>query len=358
MKIGIVTGGGDCPGLNAVIRAVAKAATKRGWETIGIIGGYQGLLPPQTFCVLDYKALDGLLVRGGTILGTANRGPFSAKVGHGETRQLPKKLLDDTRRGMKQLGIDALVSVGGDGSLTIAHQMHLHGIPVVGVPKTIDNDLAATKITFGFDSAVACATDALDRLHTTAESHNRVMILEVMGRYAGWIAIYAGVAGGADVILIPEIPFRYESICAAIAEREKIGKHFTLVVTAEGAKPAGGDFVTTGAQQQNREARLGGIGAAVGAEIEKRTGKETRVVVLGHLQRGGSPTNMDRTLCTIFGAKAVEMIAQRKFGQMVCHTGTSVDSVPLSEAIGELRTVPLDGAFVHAARSLGISLGD
>jgi phosphofructokinase-like protein len=358
MKIGIVTGGGDCPGLNAVIRAVAKAATKRGWETLGIFGGYQGLLDPPNFRVLDYKALDGLLVRGGTILGTANRGRFSAKTGHGETRQLPRELLDDTRRGMEQLGLTALVSVGGDGSLTIAQQMHEHGIPIVGVPKTIDNDLAATTITFGFDSAVACATDALDRLHTTAESHNRVIVLEVMGRYAGWIAIYAGVAGGADVILIPEIPFRYESICAAIAEREQLGKHFTLVITAEGAKAAGGDFVTAAAPQENREARLGGISSVVAAEIERRTGKETRVVVLGHLQRGGSPTNMDRALCTLFGAKAVELIANGQFGRMVAHTGKAVESVTLAEAVGQLRTVPLDSGFVQTARALGISLGD
>lgn len=358
MKIGIVTGGGDCPGLNAVIRAVAKTAAKLGWETLGIIGGYEGLLSPQNFRVLDYKALDGLLVRGGTILGTANRGRFSAKTGHGETRQLPQELLDDTKRGMAQLGIEALVAVGGDGSLTIAQQMHEYGIPIVGVPKTIDNDLAATTMTFGFDSAVACATDALDRLHTTAESHNRVIVLEVMGRYAGWIAIYAGVAGGADVILIPEIPFRYESICAAVEAREKKGKHFTLVIAAEGAKPAGADFVTCGAQQQNREARLGGIGAVVAEQIEKLTGKETRVVVLGHLQRGGSPTNMDRALCTLFGAKAVELIAQRNFGQMVAHTGKSVESVSLAEAIGQLRTVPLDGGYVHCARALGISMGD
>ena len=358
MKIGIVTGGGDCPGLNAVIRAVAKSAAKRGWETVGIIGGFQGLLEPQNFRMLDYKALDGLLVRGGTILGTANRGPFSAKTGHGETRQLPAELLDATKAGLEQLGISALVSVGGDGSLSIAQQMHEAGIPIVGVPKTIDNDLAATTTTFGFDSAVACATAAVDRLHTTAESHNRVMVLEVMGRYAGWIAIYAGMAGGADVILIPEIPFRYESIFAAIREREKHGKHFTLVVAAEGAKPQGGEFTTSGAQQENREARLGGIGAVVAAEIEAKTGKETRVMVLGHLQRGGSPTFTDRVLCTLFGAKAVELITEGRFGRMVAHNGTFVDSVSLAEATGKLRTVPLDGGFVRATRSLGICLGD
>jgi len=358
MKIGIVTGGGDCPGLNAVIRAVAKTAAKRGWETVGILGGYQGLLDPQQFRELDYKALDGLLVRGGTILGTANRGQFSAKTGHGETRQLPQELMDVTKAGMEKLGISALVSVGGDGSLTIAQQMHEAGIPIVGVPKTIDNDLAATTTTFGFDSAVACATDALDRLHTTAESHNRVMVLEVMGRYAGWIAIYAGLAGGADVILIPEIPFQYESICRAVMAREAKGKRFTLVIAAEGAKPAGGDFVTAGGQQANREARLGGIGAVVAAEIEQRTGKETRVMVLGHLQRGGSPTYMDRVLCTLFGAKAVELITEGRYGRMVAHNGKCVSSVTLAEAIGQLRTVPLDEGFVRATRSLGICLGD
>lgn len=358
MKIGIVTGGGDCPGLNAVIRAVAKTAAKRGWESIGIVGGYDGLLAPPRFRMLDYKALDGLLVRGGTILGTANRGQFCAKTGHGEVRQLPKELFEATKRGMETLGISALVSVGGDGSLTIAQQMHEAGIPIVGVPKTIDNDLAATTTTFGFDSAVACATDALDRLHTTAESHNRVMVLEVMGRYAGWIALYAGLAGGADVILIPEIPFHYENVCAAVRHRDERGKHFTLIIAAEGAKPAGGDFVTSGSQQQNREARLGGIGAVIAAEIEKRTGKESRVMVLGHLQRGGSPTYMDRVLCTLFGAKAVELIAEGRFGRMVAHNGKFVDSVTLAEAIGKLRTVPLDEGFVHATRSLGISFGD
>src|SRR3954469_11124837 len=244
-KIGVVAGGGDCPGLNAVIRAVAKAAIRRGWKPIGIVGGYEGLLPTQQTKVLEGELLDGLLVRGGTILGTANQGKFSAKVGHGESRRLPTELLDETKRGCEELGLIGLVSIGGDGSLSIANQLFEHGIPIVGVPKTIDNDLAATMMTFGFDSAVACATDAVDRLHSTAESHRRVMVLEVMGRYAGWIAVYAGLAGGADVILMPEIPFNYESICAKIDERERRGKAFSIVVVAEGARLAGGDFVTS-----------------------------------------------------------------------------------------------------------------
>jgi 6-phosphofructokinase 1 len=356
--IGIVTGGGDCPGLNAVIRAVAKAAHKRGWRAVGILGGYEGLLDPQQTIELQGELLNGLLVRGGTILGTANQGKFSAKTGHGKTRQLPKDLLDETKRGCDKLGLVGLVSIGGDGSLTIAQQMFEHGIPVVGVPKTIDNDLAATMMTFGFDSAVACATDALDRLHSTAESHKRVMVLEVMGRYAGWIAIYAGLAGGADVILIPEIPFQYDSISRKIQQREEAGKRFSIVVVAEGARLAGEGFVTSAEQPKDREARLGGIGARVAEEIQKRTGKETRCVVLGHLQRGGGPTNMDRALCTIFGSKAVELIANQQFGQMVSFIGSGVTSVPLSAATGELRTVPLDGGFVTAARSLEICLGD
>ncbi len=220
-RIGIVTGGGDCPGLNAVIRAVAKAAAKRGWETIGFLGGYEGVLDPQRYMPLDYQKLSGLLTRGGTILGTANRGRFSAKVGHGESRRLPQELIDGVKQGMKKQNLRGLVSIGGDGSLSIGQQLFEGGVPLVGVPKTIDNDLEGTLFTFGFDSAVACATDALDRLHTTAESHNRIMVLEVMGRYAGWIALYAGVAGGADVILIPEIPFSYDSICAKIRRESR-----------------------------------------------------------------------------------------------------------------------------------------
>src|SRR5262252_3696741 len=278
-RIGVVTGGGDCPGLNAVIRAVAKTAANRGWECIGVLGGYEGLLEPQQTIPLDYQRLSGLLPRGGTILGTSSRGKFSAKVGHGESRALPKELLDGVKTGMDALGLCALVCIGGDGSLSIAQQLFEHRIPIVGVPKTIDNDLEGTLFTFGFDSAVSSATDALDRLHSTAESHNRVMVLEVMGRYAGWIALYAGVAGGADVILIPEIPFSYESVCAKIQERENLGKKFTIIIVAEGAKEKEGGFVTSGEHTKTGETRLGGIGAVVSAEVEKRTRKESRVCV-------------------------------------------------------------------------------
>ena len=357
-RIGIVTGGGDCPGLNAVIRAVAKAAAKRGWETIGFLGGYEGILEPQRYFQLDYQKLGALLTRGGTILGTANRGRFSAKVGHGQTRSLPQELIDGVKSGLRKLDIRGLVSIGGDGSLSIGQQLFEGGVPLVGVPKTIDNDLEGTLFTFGFDSAVACATDALDRLHTTAESHNRILVLEVMGRYAGWIALYAGVAGGADVILIPEIPFSYDSICAKIQEREKAGKHFTLIIVAEGAREKGGQFVTAADQVANREARLGGIAAVVAAETEKRTGKEARVCVLGHLQRGGSPTCFDRALCSIFGAEAVELVAAGKFGEMVAYLGSQVGSVKITEAVGRLKTVPPTGGFARTARALGICLGD
>jgi 6-phosphofructokinase 1 len=357
-KIGVVTGGGDCPGLNAVIRSVAKAAAQREWETIGIVGGYDGLLPPGNVRTLDYKALDGLLVRGGTILGTANRGQFTAKVGHGESRSLPTELLESVKRGMEQLGLTALVTIGGDGSLSIGQQFHEFGIPIIGVPKTIDNDLEGTLWTFGFDSAVACATDAIDRLHTTAESHNRVMVLEVMGRYAGWIALFAGVAGGADVILIPEIPFNYERVCDKVKEREKLGKRFTIVVVAEGAREQGGGFVTAASAAANREARLGGIGAVVAQEIEARSGKETRACVLGHLQRGGSPTSFDRALCSVFGAHAVELIAAGDFGKMVAFLGSQVSGIPISEAVGKLKTVRPEGSLARTARALGICLGD
>ena len=357
-RIGIVTGGGDCPGLNAVIRAAGKAAAKRGWETVGVLGGFDGLLEPRQTRVLGSQELAGLLTRGGTILGTSNRGRFTAKTGHGAVQKLPTDVLDGAKAGVEALGLKALIAIGGDGSLTIAQQLFEHGIPIVAVPKTIDNDLAATAMTFGFDSAVACATDALDRLHTTAESHNRVMVLEVMGRYAGWIAIYCGLSGGADVILIPEIPFRYESICDKIASREASGRHFTIVVVAEGARVDGAAYVTRGDQPADREARLGGIGAQVASELEKRTGKEARAMVLGHLQRGGGPTNFDRALCTLFGVSAVELAAAGEFGRMVTYTGVNISSVPIADAVGQLRRVPLDGGFVRGARALGICLGD
>jgi len=357
-RIGVVTGGGDCPGLNAVIRAVAKASSKRGWECIGILGGYEGLLEPQQTMPLDYQRLGGLLTRGGTILGTANRGKFAAKVGHGESRPLPKELLDGVKNGMETLGLIALVAIGGDGTLSIAQQLFEHGIPIVGVPKTIDNDVKGTLFTFGFDSAVSCATDALDRLHTTAESHNRVMVLEVMGRYAGWIALYAGIAGGADVILIPEIPFSYESLCAKIEQRENLGKKFTIVIVAEGAHEKAGGFLTSGAEAKIGEARLGGIGALVSAEIEKLSGKESRVCVLGHLQRGGAPTTFDRALCTLFGATAVELVAAGEFGKMVAFTHDQIGAIKISDAIGKLKTVRLGGNLIRTARALGICLGD
>jgi len=357
-RIGILTGGGDCPGLNAVIRAVVKSASKRGWETLGFINGFEGLLDPMRYRALDYKEMDALLFVGGTILGTTNKGRFAAKTGHGEAQDVPPEILAAARENFAKLGLHALVVVGGDGSLSIARQLSDAGVPLVGVPKTIDNDLEATAFTFGFDSAVACATDALDRLRTTAQSHERVMVLEVMGRYAGWIAVHAGISGGGDVILIPEIPFRYDSICAKIGEREREGKNFTLVVVAEGAREQGKDFVTSAVAEKNREARLGGVGAVVAAEIQQRTGKETRVCVLGHLQRGGAPTSFDRLLCTRFGARAVELIAEEKFGRMIGIQPPDTVEVKIADAVGKLRTVPPDGEIVRTARTLGISFGD
>lgn len=357
-KIGIVTGGGDCPGLNAVIRAIVKAAALRGWESIGIHGGYEGLLNPVQVAPLNHREMDGLLVRGGTILGTSNKGRFSAKTGHGDTRQVDTAIIDEARRNFEDLGCKALVAIGGDGSLTIAQQMFEAGFPVVGIPKTIDNDIDATITTFGFETAVSCAVDALDRLHSTAESHNRVMVLEVMGRYAGWIATHAGLAGGADVILIPEIDFNYEAVCRKIDSREAEGKHFTIVIVAEGAKRPGGSHVTSAKDDDDREAHLGGIGHVVAREIEKRTGKETRCVILGHLQRGGQPTQWDRQLCTRFGVSAVNMISEKQFGKMVALTAGGMAPVNLAEAVRKIRTVPPSGELVQTARALGISFGD
>jgi 6-phosphofructokinase 1 len=358
-RIGLLTGGGDCPGLNAVIRAVAKTAIGEYDATIiGIEDGFEGLVEGR-MRELSHRQVSGILSLGGTILGTSNRGDpwhYPVEVAHGKIE------IQDTsfkaRRNITQWQLDALIAVGGDGTMHIADKFCDLGVNMVGVPKTIDNDLEGTLLTFGFDSAVACATDALDRLHTTAESHNRVMVLEVMGRYAGWIALYAGVAGGADVILIPEVPFTYDSICAKIQEREGLGKKFTLVIVAEGAREKDGGFVTAGTATKAGEARLGGIGAVVSAELERRTGKESRVCVLGHLQRGGSPTTFDRALCSMFGATAVELLAAKDFGKMVAHLGPQVGAIKISQAVGKLKTVRPDSNLVRTARALGISLGD
>ena len=356
--IGVLTGGGDCPGLNAVIRAVVKAAGRRGWEVLGFNDGYEGLLAPVRYRKLDAANTTGILTLGGTILGTVNKGRFAAKVGAGEVKRIDPEILQAAKQTCDELNIAGLVCIGGDGSLTIAQQLFEVGVPVVGVPKTIDNDLEATVATFGFDSAVVSATDALDRLHSTAESHRRVFVLEVMGRHAGWIAVHAGIAGGGDVILIPEIPWTFEGIIHKIEEREKRGRHFTLIVVAEGAKLPGGKMVTRDASATNAEVRLGGIGEYIVEELQRRIVKECRFVVLGHLQRGGPPTSFDRLLATRFGTHAVQLIADGQFGQMVCLRPPDTVSVPITQAIHKLRTVPPDGDVVRTARALGIGFGD
>jgi 6-phosphofructokinase 1 len=365
-RIGILTGGGDCPGLNAVIRAVVIAAARNGWTTFGFLGGFEGLLNPVRTRVLDPDEMDGLLFLGGTILGTSNSGRFAAKVGHGETRAIDPGIIAEARGNFERLGLRALVVVGGDGSLSIAQQLHDGGVPVVGVPKTIDNDIAGTAATFGFDTAVSFATDALDRLRCTAASHQRVLVCEMMGRYAGWIAAHSGIAGGADAILIPEIPFDLDKVCEKIRERERDGKRHSLVVVAEGARMKGGDFVVVGTPAAGigpgggafRETRLGGVATMVADEIQKRTGKESRVCVLGHLQRGGVPTTFDRLLCTRFGVGAVRLVSEGKSGVMVAYLPPDTVGIPLAEAIGRLSTVPPDGDIVRTGRTLGISFGD
>jgi 6-phosphofructokinase 1 len=357
-RIAIVTGGGDCPGQNAVIRAVVKAAARRGWETLGVLGGFEGLLDPPKTRALDWREMGALLYRGGTVLGATTSGRFCAKTGFGAARRLDPAVVAAARRNLAALGAEALVCVGGDGTLAIAEQLSEAGVPVVGIPKTIDNDVAGTAQTFGFDTAVERATEALDRLHSTAESHDRVMVLEVMGRYAGWIAAVAGVAGGADVILIPEIPFDWESVCDAVAARERAGKRFTMVICAEGARAVGEGFTAKAEGSAEREARLGGIGEIVAAELGRRTGKESRACVLGHLQRGGPPTAFDRQLCTRFGVAAVEMIGAGRLGRMACYAPPEIDSVPLADVVGRTRQVPVDGQLVRAARAVGVSFGD
>lgn len=357
-RVGILTSGGDFPGLNAVIRGTVKSAERHGYETVGFIKGYEGLVDPVTYIPLNSQNTSGILNQGGTILSSTNKGRFAARIGVEDRLDLDPKLLAGVKTTYEMLGLDGLICVGGDGSLAVAQQFHEYGIPVVGVPKTIDNDISATAFTFGFDSAVACATDALDRLHTTAASHEQIMVMEVMGRHAGWIALYAGIAGGGDVILIPEIPWTFEGICAKILAREKYGKRFTLIVVAEGAELPDGDIVTQERRQETRQTRLGGIGNIVAYEIEQRLGRESRVVVLGHLQRGGNPTSFDRVLATQFGAHAVRLVIEGRFGEMVCYDPPAVESDPIIDAVNQLSRVELDSSMVKAARALGISFGD
>ncbi|MEO0530603.1 MAG: ATP-dependent 6-phosphofructokinase [Planctomycetota bacterium] len=355
-RIGILTSGGDCPGLNAVIRGAVKASTQMGYDCVGFLKGYEGLYDPVQYVHLTSNSTRGILNQGGTILGSTNKGRFAATVGVQDRLELDPELIEGVKATIDQLGIEGLICVGGDGSLAVAQQFHEQGIKVVGVPKTIDNDLSATAFTFGFDSAIECATDALDRLHTTAASHERIMVLEVMGRHAGWIALHSGIAGGGDVILLPEIPWTYENLCHKILHRESQGKKFTLVVVAEGAELPSGGLV--GDAREGQQMKLGGVGRAVTDEIERRLHRETRLCVLGHLQRGGNPTTFDRVLATQFGAHAVRLIHEERFGEMICSCPPEMKSVPIIEAVNVLRQVDPHGPAVQAARALGISFGD
>ena len=355
-RIGVLTSGGDCPGLNAVLRGVVLAAEKLGWEVIGFKDGFEGLLPPEHYIVLDRARSSGIMPLGGTILGTTNRGHFVAKVGSGSRAVVPAEVIEQSREVLDRLQVKALIIVGGDGSMNTALQLQEAGINCIGVPKTIDNDLEATAMTFGFDSAVATVADALDRLHTTATSHKRVMVLEVMGRHAGWIALHGGIAGGADAILIPEIPFSYDKLADFIKRREAAGSLSSLVVVAEGATPQDGQQVLhrTGVG----EYRFGGIGDVVAQELAVRTGKETRCCVLGHLQRGGAPTTLDRILGTRFGVKAVQLINEGHFGSMVSYQNYQVQHVPIADAVNRLRLVQPSSQMVQTARDVEISFGD
>ena len=355
--IGILTGGGDAPGLNAVIRAVTKTATcEHGMRVIGIEDGFEGLLGATKTRALTASDVRGLLPRGGTILGTRNRGCFVERDKDGVKMSIDS-VYEEAIANMKILGIDALVVLGGEGTLTIANEFHKRGVAICGVPKTIDNDLSCTELTFGFVTALDIATEALDRLHTTAESHDRVMILEVMGRHAGWIALHSGIAGGADVILIPEIPFTLDSVVAKVRARDATGSNFSIIVVAEGAIEIGHELVYQDKGDSSRAPRLGGIGQHLQRDLEHVTGRETRCVVLGHLQRGGRPNAFDRMLATNFGSCAVRALANGETGVMVALQAGDVVSVPLAEAIKGIKTVPPEGQLVRTARDTGISFG-
>ncbi len=354
-KIGVLTGGGDAPGLNAVIRAVVKAGYNAGLEILGLEDSFDGLIYPEKSRVLTPRDVTGILRRGGTILGTVNRGnPFAKPISTPEgTFDYAERVLEMFQRAK----LDALVCIGGDGTLAISYEFSKRGIPLVGVPKTIDNDIVGTTSCFGFDTAVGFATDAIDRLHTTAEAHRRIMVVEVMGRYAGWIALHSGVAGGADVILIPEIPYDVQQMAQCIRDRDAWGARFSIVVVAEGARPKDGDVSVIEEGSAGHVERLGGAGARCARELQQLTGKETRHVVLGHLQRGGTPTAFDRTLATRFGGKAVQLLLEGQFGTMVANHPPDLVSIPIEEVVGKIKLVPLDYDLVTTARALGISFG-
>jgi len=357
-RIAVLTGGGDAPGLNAVIRAVVKTAIHvHGCEVFGIKDGYDGFLVEQGSMPLGLGDVRGILARGGTILGTANRGnPYARKVLR-DGKEVVVDVSDEIVKGIERMKLDAVIVLGGDGTLRIAHELFQKGVPVIGVPKTIDNDISGTDVTFGFDTALNIATEAIDRLHTTAEAHHRVMVLELMGRDAGFIALHAGVAGGADVILIPEIQFKFEAVAAKIRQRVQSGKLFSILSVSEGARPVGGEQVYSRIGDQIYVPRLGGIGQVVGEYIEKQ-GFETRVTVLGHLQRGGTPTSFDRWLATRFGAAAVRLAARGGFDRMVALHGSQVTDITLSEATAQPKRVQLSDDGVITARGIGIAFGD
>ena len=358
-RIAILTGGGDCPGINAVIRAVAKKAIlEYNLEVIGIEDGYCGAILNH-YRRLHFKDVSGIITQGGTILGTSNTAnPYRYAVkkdGNLDCQDVSK----ETLANLKKLEIDCLVCIGGDGTLSIANHLYEDGIPIIGIPKTIDNDLIGTEITFGFDSAVWIATEGIDRLHTTAQSHHRAMIVEVMGHNAGWIALHSGIAGGGDIILIPEIPYNLDAVADKVCDRHKRGKKFSIIVVAEGAKPKGGDVVIQRIVKESSDPiRLGGIGFVLGQKLENMTGIETRTVVMGHLQRGGSPTPFDRVLATELGTKACDMIQAKEFGYMVGVQKCKFIKVPLKEVSGGSRKIPLDHPLIRSARSLDTSFGD
>jgi len=355
-KIGVLTGGGDAPGLNAVIRAVVKASSNAGIQVVGLEDSFDGLIYPEKSRILTPHDVTGILRLGGTILGTVNRGdPFAEPI------VTPQGTFDYSDRVVEMFGqmeLDALVCIGGDGTLAISYEFYKKGIPLVCVPKTIDNDIVGTTSCFGFDTAVSFAADAIDRLHTTAEAHKRIMVVEVMGRYAGWIALQAGIAGGADVILLPEIPYDPEKVAAALKKRETLGAKFSIVVVAEGAKPIGGTFTVREAARAGYVERLGGVGIVIAEQLEETTGREARCVVLGHLQRGGGPTAFDRVLATRFGGAAVELIQRGVFGKMVANNPPDIVPIPLADVVGRTKTVPLDSDLIKTARAIGVALGD